>query len=123
VSDGCPHYLMEEVLGLFQRMGSLGSPRWRQESVSAFLIRLGLPTRLWTPGGYELVEGPTCLVLPVGELGFQVEAKLTAVVLAAEELVARGKGRDELSAVATLALSLGLVTVTRKASSCSTPTC
>jgi hypothetical protein len=108
---------MEEVLGLFQQTGSPRSPRWRQETVSDFLKRLGLPTRWWTPGGYELVEGSTCRVLPVGDLGFQVEAKLTAVVLAAEELVAQGRGRDELSAVATLALSLGLVTVTRKASS------
>ena len=106
---------MEEVLGLFQ------STRDLYEPVSSFFKRHGLPTRGWSPlGGYELHEGATCAVEvpPDSFLSYGAELRITAVVLAAEELAAQGRPvPPDLAAVSALALALGLVTVTRKAQS------
>lgn len=106
---------MDEVLGLFQYLGD----RARFETVAGFFVRHGLPARGWSPGGYELHEDSTCAVSPVSDnMSYGEEQRITAVVLVAEELTARGQPvPPELAAVAALALSLGLVTVTRKASS------
>ena len=105
--------IMEEVLGLFQT--GAGN---RIESVAPYFARQGLPPRWWTPRGYELTEFPSCSVLPRADLSYQEESRITAVILAAEELAAQGRPvPPDLAAVSALALALGLVTVTRKAQS------
>lgn len=109
-----PEHFMEEVLGLFQSTRSLYEP------VASFFKRYGLPTRGWSPDGYELHEGATCAVglPPDSFLSYGEEQRVTAVVLVAEELAPRGRPVPlDLAAVSALALALGLVTVTRKAQS------